>query len=91
MAQMAIGMIETHGLAVLVQATDAALKAARRRLHGLEEGRQRAVHRVPRRRRGGGEGGGRRRRGRGAGGRRGGQRARHPAPARRRRRPILPK
>jgi ethanolamine utilization protein EutM len=28
MAQMAIGMIETHGLTVLVQASDAALKAA---------------------------------------------------------------
>lgn len=28
MAQMAIGMIETHGLAALVQAADAALKAA---------------------------------------------------------------
>ncbi len=28
MAQMAIGMIETHGLVALVQATDAMLKAA---------------------------------------------------------------
>jgi len=28
MAQLALGMIETRGLAVLVQATDAALKAA---------------------------------------------------------------
>ena len=45
---MAIGMIETRGLVALVQATDAALKAANVRVQGLAQGRQRAVHRVRR-------------------------------------------
>ena len=82
MAQIAIGMIETKGLAVLVQAADASLKAADVAYIGLEEGRQRPLLPVPDGRRGCGH----RRRpgrgGRGEGGRRGRQRTRDSTPAR---------
>ena len=83
MAQLAIGMIETKGLVALVQATDAALKAADVAYKGWKKVGSGlcSVFVDGRRRRG--EGRGRRRRRGGPRDRRGRQRARDPAAARR--------